>query len=384
MDQHSLKVTESNYGEFTMAHNIYNDGTKDCMFVVGKREDAWHLLGQRCDNAVDWEEATKLAGLDWQVSKQQNYARNPTAPFAVVPTDSYTVIRSSDNAQLGTVGPDFTVKQNEDCFRFVDTLLEANGGSHYDSAGALGNGSKIWCAVRVPKADIQPVGGDLHQSYLVFATAHDGSMAHTVKLTTVRVVCQNTLNSALSEAGSMLRVKHTRNADARLENARHLMTGVVVDARALETKLAQLAQRKMTRASMVTILNRLFPAPKEENANTTRRENVLTSVLELYANNDGNAIPEIAGSAYNLLNAVTEYTDHFRSARITDNRAGYSQMQARAENAVSGTGDRLKSSALAVIDAVTEESQTEHVPFDSPIISPMDDAQFMKALGIRL
>jgi len=202
-----------------MAHNIYNDGTKDCMFVVGKREDAWHMLGQRCDSAVTWEQAVTLAGLDWTVSKQQNYCRQLPTPDApqgkVVPTDSYTIVRSSDNAQLGTVGPDFTVKQNSECFRFVDTLLEANGGAHYDSAGALGNGSKIWCAVRVPKADINPVPGDSHESYLVFATAHDGSMAHTVKLTTVRVVCQNTLNSALSGEGAIFRVKHTQAADVR-------------------------------------------------------------------------------------------------------------------------------------------------------------------------
>lgn len=337
-----------------MAHNIYRDATgKDCMFVVGNRQDAWHELGQRCDSAATWEQAVELAGLDWTVSKQQNYCREVTAPYKVVPTDSYTIVRSSDNAQLGTVGPDFTVKQNSECFRFVDTLLEANGGAHYDSAGALGNGARIWCAVRVPKADIAPVAGDLHQTYLVFATAHDGSMAHTVKLTTVRVVCQNTLNSALQNDGAMFRVKHTRAADARLERAKQLMTGVTVDAKRLEEKLHSLAQRKMTRESMVNVLNRLFPVPKEADANTTRRENVLTEVLNLYASNDNDAIPGIKGTAYNLLNAVTEYTDHFRSARITEARAGYSQTQARAENAVSGTGDRLKNSALQIIEEVT-------------------------------
>lgn len=366
-----------------MAHNIYRDATgKDCMFVVGAREDAWHLLGQRCDKAATWEQAVELAGLNWNVFKQRNYARQP-ATGKVVETDSYTIFRDSDNSQLGTVGPEFTVKQNRECFQFVDTLLEANGGSHYDSAGALGNGARIWCAVRVPKADIS-IAADKHESYLVFTTAHDGSMAHTAKLTTVRVVCQNTLNSALSSEGAMFRVKHTRSADARLDRAKDLMTGITQDAATLQTKLQTLANRKMTRESMVTVLNRLFPLPKEADANTTRRENVLTEVLNLYASNDNGAYPEFAGSAYNLLNAVTEYTDHYRSARITDNRAGMSLQQARAENAVNGTGDRLKNSALAVIDEVTEAANNQHVPFDSPIISPMDDAQFLRQLGIRL
>lgn len=362
-----------------MAHNIYNDGTKDCMFVVGKREDAWHMLGQRCENAPSWQEAIKLAGLDWKVYKQPNFARNPSGK--VVEVSSCSIFRDSDNSQLGTVGPDFAVKQNEDCFKFIDTLLEANGGSHYDSAGALGNGAKIWCSVRVPKADIEPVPGDKQETYLIFATAHDGSMAHTVKLATIRPVCQNTLMAALSQAGGMFRVKHTKSADARMERAKDLMTGVVTDAKILEQKLTRLASRKMTRDSMVTILNRLFPPPKEENANTTRRENVIADVLGLYAVNDNGAFPQIAGSAYNLLNAVTEYADHVRNARMTDSRTGYTLAQARAENAVIGTGEVLKSNALAVIDDVTQYSSIESGEIS---LSPMDDAAFLKALKISL
>lgn len=155
------------------------------------------------------------------------------------------------------------------------------------------------------------------------------------------------------------------------------------------TKLQTLANRKMTRESMVTVLNRLFPLPKEADANTTRRENVLTEVLNLYASNDNGAYPEFAGSAYNLLNSITEYTDHYRSARITDNRAGMSLQQARAENAVNGTGDRLKNSALALIDEVTENSPLQEGTNRStgesfPLLSPMDDAQFLRQLGIRL
>lgn len=362
-----------------MAHSIFNDGTKDCMFVVGTRQDAWHQLGQRCVNAPSWDEAIKLAGLDWKVYKQTNYARTPDGQVKEVP--SCTIFRDTDNAILGTVSPSFAIKQNEDCFKFVDTLLEANGGSHYDSAGALGNGARIWCSVRVPKADIEVVAGDKSATYLIFATAHDGSLAHTVKLASTRVVCQNTLQAALGESGAMFRVKHTKSADQRLDRAKGMMTGVIQSAQQLESKLKGLASRKMTRESMVTILNRLFPAPKEENASTTRRDNVIADVLSLYANNDGNAFPTIAGSAYNLLNAVTEYTDHVRSARLTDNRAGMTLETARAENAVMGTGDVLKSSALAIIDSVTEHQEIESGLVS---LSPMDDAQFLKALRITL
>ena len=344
-----------------MPAGIYNDGTKDCMFVVGEQSDAWHLLGQRCKEAANAEQAMELSGLGWTVAKVQNYARNPFKTIDgknVMPVSSYSIFRSSDGAELASnLGEGYTVRQNWQHFEFVDALLEANGGSHYDSAGALGNGSRIWLSVRVPKADFA-IGDDKHETYLVFASSHDATLAHTAKLTSVRVVCQNTLTAALNDGEKMFRVKHTKQSDDRLEKAKTLMSGVVQNATTLRDKLHTLAQRRMTRKSMEAVLNKLFPAPKEEKANTTRRENVLTEILNLYASNDNNAFPEQKGTAYNLLNAVTNYTDHLRTARITSNRSGMDISTARAENAVMGTGDVLKSAALEVILQETADGQT--------------------------
>src|SRR5260370_20737957 len=216
-----------------MAHDLAVIGGKHAMFVVGKGEDARHKLGQRCDSAVNWEEAMALAKLDWGVVKTQNYARNPQGH--VIPVSSYSIFRDNDGAELASnVGEGFTVKQNRECFQFVDDLLQDNGGAHYDSAGALGNGATIWCAVRVPRADIAVNGEDKSESYLVFTTAHDGSMAHTAALSSVRVVCRNTLRQALSTNTGILRIKHTKNPNARFENARRPMDGVGMDATKLQ------------------------------------------------------------------------------------------------------------------------------------------------------
>ena len=329
-----------------MAHNIWKDANGvNAMFCVGDRKAAWHELGQRTENAVTWSEAQKLAGLDWTVTKEQLYLP-VNGDFVHVPT--WGIVRSSDGAYLGTVGAQYQIIQNVEAFDFVDTLLEAESGSHYESAGALGNGERIWCLARVPHT-ITVAGEDKSEVFLLFTTSHDGSMAATAKMSTVRVVCQNTLNMALSANGAMVRVKHTRDAQRKMDHARRLMEGVGVDAKKLEEKLNLLAARRMTRESMTAIFDRLFPKPKEADQNTTRRENVLADVLRLYESNDKNAFPQIRGTAYNLLNAITEYTDHERTARITDGRKGYSVSQARAENALVGTGDKLKQDALEYI-----------------------------------
>ena len=74
---------------------------------------------------------------------------------------------------------------------------------------------------------------------------------------------------------------------------------------------------------------------------STRRDGVLAEILRLYEMNDGNAFPQFRGSAYNLLNAVTEYTDHFRNPN--------GDPKARAESAMFGSGDVLKTKALDMI-----------------------------------
>jgi phage/plasmid-like protein (TIGR03299 family) len=357
-----------------MAHNLYSNNGRIAMWCTGDRKAAWHELGQRTPDAQTWDQAMTLSGLDWRVIKRQLFgsvaevsASDRVTLDHLVPVPAYGIFRDSDGAYLGTVGDQYTPIQNQHAFEFVDTLLEAGDGAHYESAGALGNGERIWCLAKVPHT-ITVAGEDKSEVYLLFTTSHDGSMAATCKMSTIRVVCQNTLNQALSANGAMVRVKHTRDAAIRLDQARKLMEGVGVDAKKLEEKLNLLAARKMTKDSMLTIFDRLFPAPKDKDSNTTRRENVLADVLRLYESNDKNVYPQIRGTAYNLLNAITEYTDHERTARITSGRSGYTLAQARAENAFVGTGDALKQEALDVIFEDTAGNPVHSQVYSRPIL----------------
>lgn len=363
-----------------MSHMIENRNGLDAMFCVGKQEDAWHHLGQRCDKAANYQEASKLAGLDWKAVKQANWARLPNGmldkktgkPFTQV--SSYTLFRDIDGLELGTVGENYAICQPSEAFTFVDSLMEANGGNHYDSAGCLKGGRVIWVSVRVPKADITVMGQDTQQTYLIFSTSYDMSLANKAKLSVTRPVCWNTLSAALNENGAEFSVRHTKNAEVRLAEARNLISGTVMDAKKLEEKLNLLAQRKMTRETYTAIMDKLFPPSEKQEASTGRRDNILAKIAEIYDDNDGNAFPDFKGTAYNLLQAVTNYTDHFRTARLSGTKEGYSLVQARAENAVAGTGDRLKTQALEEILLTTDGNPINRIvsrPFGSgSVIDP--------------
>lgn len=317
------------------------------MFCVGDRDAAWHRLGQRTPDAVKWSDAIQLADLNWEVVKKQLYFRNALGAVTEA-KDMFATTRTDDGAFLGVVGEGYQLIQNRDAFAFCDDLLAASDGAKYESAGGLGNGEQIWVLARIPEADFIIDGGDQHRAYLLVATSHDRSMSYVAKLVDTRVVCNNTLNVALGEKGSAFKIRHSANAKQRMEQAVAQLSEVKNAAVSIKSKMERLAEAKLTRESVETILDRLFPKPKDEKASTVRRDGNVREVLSLYANNDANAFPSVRGTAYNLLNAVTEYTDHLRTAR--GNGSAPEQVAvARSESAMFGSGAKLKADALNVI-----------------------------------
>jgi hypothetical protein len=127
-----------------------------------------------------------------------------------------------------------------------------------------------------------------------------------------------------------------------------LMSSVMEQTKGIKDKMERLASHKLTRESVNHILDRLFPPSADEKANQTRRNNTLIEVLGLYSDNDKNAFPSVQGTGYNLFNAITEYADHFRTARGNGSKPEQVAM-ARAESAMFGSGEKLKTQALTVI-----------------------------------
>lgn len=310
-------------------------------------EPAWHKLGTIVEGARNWVEAMILAQLDWKVSKQQLLS-----PIDAELVSAWGIFRDDNNQMIGAVGSSYTPIQNEFAFNFVDTLMEQEEGCHYVSAGALGNGEVIWCLAEIGKG-FEVVAGDTNKNYLLFTTSHDGSKSATCKLTTVRVVCQNTLNQALNMKGESTRVKHTKNAEVKLNSAKELITNAQVGIMELEQKLRELSKRKVNKQTLSDIMKKLYGDFDE----SKRSENKVAEILDLYERNDNNQFKEIRGTAYNLLNSITEYTDHYAGIRTTAGRKGRSESVIRAENAMFGTGSDKKYDALSIIEELTRGSE---------------------------
>ena len=319
-----------------MAHNlsVRENGLVE-MFCAG--EAAWHGLGQRVDHTLRWDDAITAAGLDWEVSKHQLRSHEGTL------IDAYGIFRGDSGAFLGTVGDRYTPIQNKAMGEALDLIIGNIDGAHYESAGALGKGETVWAMARIPE-EIR-VGDDVSEPFLLFSNRHDGKGSATVKLTTTRVVCQNTLNVALKSGGSFFRITHHRDAERKVEAAVQAIHGIRQQIGGINGIFNHLAGAPLTMEQVSAFLNTLLPV-KDDDKESTRNKNKKAAILQLFEINDNNKFPEQRGTAFNMFNAVTAYVDHNMSVKGDKDKS-------RAQSALFGAGEVMKFFALTELAKLT-------------------------------
>ena len=315
-------------------------------YYMGRRS-AWHNLGDVVGEYFNINDIMQAGRLDWDIEKHPLEFRGIEQP-------AYGVFRMDKDQPylLGTVGADYEIIHHREGFEFLDILIGNVAGAHYSTAGSLIGGRIIWGLSNLKEAARIKGTDDITNMYLLFKTAHDGTMAFDFRCCSERVVCWNTLNVALSEGKRSFKVRHTKNYEQRMRNAAALLKKFSETVTSYDEKINFLADRFVTRETLSDVLDRLFPS--DENGNrSTRSKNNITTILQNFEDNDGNAIPIIRGTAYNLLNAVTEYVDHSRSVK------GGTDYD-RAQAAMFGTGDIFKQNAMNIIMDTVDDMPTRH------------------------
>lgn len=274
------------------------------------REKPWHGLGTMVAEAPTSFDAMKLAGLDWTVEPKKISLLGEDTPIE----SAIANVRSSDGKVLGIVTDRYKLVQNTDAFAFTDTII--GGEVKYETAGSLNGGKKIWLLARMPEAKI---AGDDVEPYLCFTNTHDGTGAVRVCMTPVRVVCNNTLNFALSSAKRSWSVKHTGDIHKKIEEARDTLELANRYMTNLGEYADMLTNITVDEAMLNKILGKMFPLGKDasdrQKANVEKlKENYMVCYLA----------PDIAkfrGTAWGALNAMTDMVGHSAPNRETQNYA---------------------------------------------------------------
>lgn len=275
----------------------------ESMFSV--REVPWHGLGTIIQEAPNSEAALKLAGLDWSV-------RQVPVLYEGQKTGHQFNVRESDNRVLGVVGGRYKPVQNAEAFAFTDELV--GGDVRYETAGSLADGKRVWMLAKMPDTCVLD---DIVEPYLCLTNGHDGFSSLKVCMTPVRVVCQNTLNMALSGAKRTWTVRHSGNINAKMEEAQQTL-GLAQDyMKKFAEEAEELYSIKVSPAQFKKLSNTLFPITDEMSRRKEEAQYLLQCQLkEAWEMND---LGNIRGTGWGFMNAVSDMSTHRPPARKTAN-----------------------------------------------------------------
>jgi phage/plasmid-like protein (TIGR03299 family) len=285
-----------------MAHNI----NQNRMFCVGK---AWHEIGVRVDKEQIASEAIKLANLDYKVEQRPLFI--PANGDNLKVNDFVAICRQDDNSVLGITSPKYEIVQNVEAFGFFDTVV-GEGQAVYHSAGALGQGERIWILAKLPN-DIIINADDKVEKYLCLTNSHDGKSSLRMYFTPVRVVCQNTLNQSMGDAKHGIAIKHSGQIKNKIEEARKVLGISINYYQQFEKMVKQFEEKPLTYNEVNKYFDNVL-AIKEDSETSTRKNNIKDELLSLFENGKGQKLGN-RNSLWKGYNAVTEYVDYFRTVK---------------------------------------------------------------------
>lgn len=306
-----------------MAHNL--DITAGKTSFVSARKDAWHQLGTILPDTFTAEEAMEHGLLGgWNLRKVAINAQVTEKQQLIIPRQ-YAVVRNNpvirtQHDVMGVVGENYTIMQNESLGHLLNLLVDESG-AHFETAGAIDGGRKVFITMKLP-GNIRVGGGDRVDNYIVLMTSHDGSTSTIFMITPVRVVCENTLNFAFSGSSNMFRVRHTIGADKiMIQQAREALDFTFDYLDVFQEQAERLINTTLTQNQFEEIIMRNFGAPEDApNSTITRTENKMDQMAQLFA--DAHTQEGIRDTAWAGLNALTEWYDHFSPVRGAGNVTG--------------------------------------------------------------
>ena len=309
-----------------MAHELEMVNGEAQMAYVGNVP--WHGLGTKVEHDLTPGDFQKVAGLDWTVEKQ------PLTTATGIPIkNKEALVRTSDNSVLDVVGTGWNPVQNSEAFEFFHDYVMA-GDMEMHTAGSLKDGQMVWALAKT-KESFELFNGDQTDNYFLFTNPHQFGKSINIRMTPIRVVCNNTLTLSLSQSSDkMVTVNHRKAFDPDMVKEQ---MGIAREKMEQYKSMAEfLGGKRATGDNVIQYFNEVFGAPakaKEDGVLPFTSRNAKIAMENLNTQPGANFAQ---GSLWQAFNSVTYMTDHLQG------REGDSRLQ----SAWYGRNRKVKLNAL--------------------------------------
>lgn len=342
-----------------MAHAI--DNTKGFNAFAQFSKDgkkAWHGLGHIfTEQPTDANQILEHAGLDYTVQKSPLiYGTMPnirhlkaahkkgdmdklkelidSINLIEAENSFYTWRQDIDFCKDSILGSGMTqqykVLQNAQVINVMDGMIQS-GEVTFETAGALFGGAVIFVCCKL-KQQMEVTKKDVSDVYIVFTHGHNGKNSVKAFFTSVRVVCNNTLQMALKGMKDSVTFKHTTNAEDNLSKANKMLhvakeNRIAFEAKAQEMRKTQInlsdyilnvfndpkdLKRALTSESVLDTMSMLIGSDKKNG-----KKDIITKVVNQTLNGIGQDGTKTAWNAYN---GVTHYLSRKEYSGTSDSR----------------------------------------------------------------
>jgi phage/plasmid-like protein (TIGR03299 family) len=319
-----------------MAHNIFDEK------IYLHRQPAWHRLGTVSQEAHSAREAGEMIGVP------DVYEREIT--FSLT-DDQHTVIpgfkaiigvtESEDGGQnietYSIVSDHYHTVSHQQFIELFDRITH----SRVETLGLLGNGSTMFVTAPLPQFDVL---GDEIYNYMLMFNSLDGNTSIRCQPTSIRVVCQNTLQASFrqNEHDNVYRGVHLRS-DLLQRTAEWLhttwnqATGITA---MLQEAYIGMARMAISLDQIAETIEAVYPEPDGEDEEEKEENSIhFDSVMELFEGSKTRTTACV-GTAWGLYNAVVEYED-------------FAKRNATPQSILIGAGAERKKTAFRTLHAMT-------------------------------
>lgn len=332
-----------------MAHNI--DMSNGRANIAFRGEKPWHELGTELPDGADLDTWRKAAGLDF-IAKAAPVKFEVASDCLTCPTvskhsyaDKSVIYRADTMAPLGIADTRrYKIVQPAEIIAFFAEFARA-GDMKLEVAGSILGGRRIWALAR-HEMEIRVMGQDVVRPYFNLTTSFDGETATIGTFTSVRVVCNNTLNMLYQEVDadgvrkgygrSGFYVPHSSKFNA--ESAKKHIADLVTAATQFEQDANTMANVGLSGEAALKFFAGLVGVEDKNGTDlTANSRKKIDELFGLYRNGPGAGLRAAHGTVWGALNAVTNWTDfHARERKVGG----------RVASAWYGAGKELKGKAF--------------------------------------
>jgi phage/plasmid-like protein (TIGR03299 family) len=350
-----------------MAHDLFINGRGEAsMAYISDEGTPWHGLGYGFDRlTMTADEFFSKAGYDFEiVGSEVEYSHiiDPETGLSEIKTfpNVQALHRNDTGEPISIVSNRFKVVQPGQVKENLNKICDKYG-LELSTAGVLGTGGKFWGLAKF--GDKVNVSGDLAsedlvETFLLIATSADKSMSTVIKLTVIRVVCNNTLQLALGKADGKKAIKIPHSTEVDWSKIEVDMGFIAEETGKQLDEMKRIKQIGLNDEQAMKFFLELLKTPEEKKSGKVdidKKKKELPKYWESYK-----AAPGAENTVWGAVNAVTHAVDYNKHARSDDTRLtsawfGQGAIKKQAAYALATNDVELEKVMVEMVDGSLQE-----------------------------